>query len=1259
MSMVSRQQNACPMKARVYFFWIAVWLLISGLAEAQQPQWGIDARLSVNIEKGLSHDNVLAVLQDSREYLWIGTQSGLDCYDGRSIRNFSPLPGKSTEVRALLEDKRQRLWIGTNEGLFLFHRQTEQFTHFRHDSANVLSLANNSIFSLAEDRAGHIWIGTATGVSRIDPDKQIFFNYPFQGAYTQGLSAVYDVTIDADGNIVASSLGQGVQVYSPAEEVFITYPLYPKQFQRDYVVGLLKDSKGYLWVATLQGVRRIDTRTGSVRSFTEADGLPSNYVTVLAAEENGRVWAGTKQGRLAYFDDEQWHTVWDNKQEYGLSAGKAVQALVADSGNILWVGTAGGGLAAWKNQANYFSIQPIGQVTAVAQQGGNYWAASVKGLFKMSSKGEVLQQIEPLPPGNIRAVLALRNGNLWIANEQGIYVRSGERWQYLRPGWEGPEEGTVTTLFEDSRGRIWVGTQESGLYLSGTLPNQWLVFRHNIKRPQSIADNHIRCIAEDTKGNIWIGTAGGGLSRWDGNDGFINFRHEAGNPYALPHNSIKSLFTDEQGNFWVGTFAGPALWDPQRQAFRTYRYNRVAPGETIRDIRAGNNRMWVFTERTLMQFDGQNGLFVPYRIALPATALQYTTQALITPEGDLLIGTSQGLVSIRSAIADLYAGRSLPRAFFRYANYQTDTFRVQVPLDGLQELTIPYQATDVRISFASPHFGYQAAPVFSYRLSPVGNQWSEPTTESEITLGKLAPGDYRLYLRVLGPKGWSMPAELALRVRPPFWETWWFRAAGMLSLIGLGFVTYRARMRRIEQQNQQLERIVAERTSQIAGQKKQLERAYHNVRTISEIGHRITAQLHSEQVVGEAFAGVSELVEAALFRVGIYDESKRRLTFYGFRNGQAMPIVYHEIDVGQKRLSAVCFQYQLEIVINDFEKEAPEYVADEYIEYNTQQPLSAIYLPLTINNKTIGVFTVQSYRRNAYQRADVDFLRALATYLSVAIDNARAYDRLDEARRQIARRNDQMVSSIRYAERIQKAILPAQSDLQALFDKFFIWYQPKDIVSGDFYWCHGEGNRKWVAVADCTGHGVPGALMSAIGHSILTETVARRRIAQPAEILQTVHQELRKTLQTENGTHDDGMDIVLCLIEGNQVTFAGAKRPLYAIKPASGNPEESRLTELRPNRHSIGGRQRNSETKFEQSTVWLPTGTMLYLTTDGLADQPNPKREKLGSVAVKELFTALAHLPVERQAEELREIFDEFRQGESQRDDICIMGIRL
>lgn len=1251
------------MKTRVYLFFAAS-LLITITAVAQQPQWGIDARLSVNIENGLSHNNVLAVMQDSRQYLWIGTQNGLDCYDGRNIRSFAPLPGQSLEIRAILEDKQQRLWIGTNAGLFLFHRQTEQFTHFQKDTANVLSLADNSIFCLAEDRAGHIWIGTGIGVSRIDPDKQIFFNYPFQGAYTQGLSAVYSIGIDADGNIVASSLGQGVQVYSPAEEVFISYPLYPRQFQRDYVIRLLKDSKGYLWVATLQGVRRIDTRTGSTRSFTETDGLPNNYVTALASDENGRVWAATKQGGLAYFDGNRWTTIQDTKGEYSLAAGKAIQTLLTDSGNILWAGTAGGGLTAWKNEANYFTIRAdFGAVTAMSQQGSDYWAATAaKGLFRLNSAGEVVEHFAPgskgFPQGAIRAVLASRRGEIWAAGEQGLYIYKQGQWQYLRPGWEGPEEGTITTLFEDSKGRIWVGTQESGLYVTGNLPNQWLVFRHNIKRPQSIADDHIRCVAEDAQGNIWIGTASGGLSRWDGNDGFVNFRNEAGNPYSLPHNSIKSLFTDEQGSFWVGTFAGLARWEPQQKHFRTFRFNHVALGEVIHDIRAGNERMWVFTEHTLMQFDRRNGLFVPYRIASLASALQYTTQALISPEGDLLIGTRQGLVHIRSAIADLYAGRSLPRAFFRYANYQADTVQVQVPLDGASELTIPYQAANIRVSFASPHFGYQAAPVFSYRLSPSNSQWSEPTTDSEIILGKLVPGDYMLYLRVLGPKGWSLPTDILIRVRPPFWETWWFRSAGMLSLIGLGFITYRARVRRIEQQNRQLERVVEERTSQIASQKNQLERAYHNVRTISEIGHRITAQLHSEQVVGEAFAGVSELVEAALFRVGIYDDSSRQLVFYGFRNGVAMPIIRHEIEVGQKRLSAVCFQYQMEIVINDFEKEAPEYVADEHVEYQTEQPLSAIYLPLTLNDKPIGVFTVQSYRKNAYQAADVDFLRALATYLSVAIDNARAYDRLDEARRQIARRNEQMISSIRYAERIQKAILPTESDLQTLFDKFFIWYQPKDIVSGDFYWCHREGSRRWIAVADCTGHGVPGALMSAIGHSILTETVARRRIVQPAEILQTVHTEMRKALQTENGTHDDGMDIALCLIEGNEVTFAGAKRPLYAIKPGN-NPSENRLVELRPNRQSIGGRLRSGETAFEQHTVSLPAGTMLYLTSDGLADQPNPNREKLGSMAVKELLIALSHLPVERQAEELIDIFNEFRQGESQRDDICIMGIRL
>ncbi|WP_338815047.1 7TM diverse intracellular signaling domain-containing protein [Bernardetia sp. Wsw4-3y2] len=286
---------------------------------------------------------------------------------------------------------------------------------------------------------------------------------------------------------------------------------------------------------------------------------------------------------------------------------------------------------------------------------------------------------------------------------------------------------------------------------------------------------------------------------------------------------------------------------------------------------------------------------------------------------------------------------------------------------------------------------------------------------------------------------------------------------------------------------------------------------------------------------------------------------------------------------------------------------------------------------------------------------------------------------------EISHQNKQMTDSIRYAEKIQQAILPSQETLYQTFEKHFVIFRPKDIVSGDFYWTatiqtaapsiiprrspielqRGEITKKIIAAVDCTGHGVPGAFMSVIGIILLNEIVHLKNTHNSDEILESLHKRIQKALRQNEKANADGMDVALCIVEETTETqrtvyFTGAKRPLYYAENEvnDNNTNKAKLQTLQGTRKSIGGVTRK-EKAFVCERIQLQKGAKLYLTSDGLIDQPNAKGKKIGSRKFEETLQEIVNLPMEEQYVELMEMLDLHQQDTPQRDDITVIGIEI
>ena len=252
--------------------------------------------------------------------------------------------------------------------------------------------------------------------------------------------------------------------------------------------------------------------------------------------------------------------------------------------------------------------------------------------------------------------------------------------------------------------------------------------------------------------------------------------------------------------------------------------------------------------------------------------------------------------------------------------------------------------------------------------------------------------------------------------------------------------------------------------------------------------------------------------------------------------------------------------------------------------------------------------------------------------------------------------NKMLTDSINYASRIQDAIIPKHTELKDKFKDIFIYHEAKNIVSGDFPWLFENNEFTYVAAVDCTGHGVPGAMMSLIGHLLLND-LAKHQSIDPAELLTHLHWGVVKTLkQTEEGKQTaDGMDIALCRIDetNHEVQFAGAHRPLYHIS-------NGYLEVYNGDKFPIGGNQYKGKNNFTNHCIKVKEGDSVYFFSDGLSDQfGGPAGQKFGSKRIREILIENAHLNMAEQHAKMRKAFDDWKGNNKQIDDLLLIGIKF
>ncbi|MFT5915732.1 MAG: ligand-binding sensor domain-containing protein [Flammeovirgaceae bacterium] len=1241
-------------------------------------------------QNALNDNTILAIHEDSQGLIWLGTNNGgLNLYNPKTetFKSWKTNSSKISDntIYSIVSDKNGMVWLATKKGgLNKFNPKTEEFTVFTYGKNNGKSLLSNYIWKLLWDsKHDCLWLGTGKGLARMQIEKEgDFLNIPYKNASIASLFVHENTLWVGMWNLgfyqLDISSNKIIKVYDEQDGL-----------PNNSILGISSQDGKNIWLASYgKGLVHFDSNKKKFKRFSRKN-VQENTNWAMTFDNSGNLWCGTFGGLLHYqIASRKGFNLYDKKLLEDKLNSESVSAISGSSLDRIWVGTLKG--------LNRISLNEDYEVK------------------------EITPIIPPqISSALIRGVHETANGTVWVAtwgggvdkltfSENGE-VKSTKNFHYTgtRKNDRKIASDQILSSYLDSKERLWIGSLK-GLNRIDTKDESIDYYFSKRGDTSSLSDDYVYAIYETKDGVIWAGTAQG-LSKWSGEGNkFDIFRHSIIDSKSLSHNKAISILEDKVGNFWVGTDGGGLnLMNRTDGTFTVYNEKKGLSGNSVKGIAEANDgTLWISTNKGLSHFTPANETFRNYYATDGLQGNDFAKSSTVSfPSGHILVGGANGFnVFLPSELTENPIIPQVVITSFKLFGNEVlignDSSNVESPLSKsiayTNQIDLTYEDKIIEFGFVGLNYVKSDKNEYRYKMEGFDTDWRYTNSNRRFASYTNLPSGKKYTFRVQASNNdgrWNEEgASVILNIKSPLWETWWFRI-GVLVLIGLGgFGFFKARTANLQAQKAKLEEQVSERTAELQmkqeeimtqnqelhqqqeeiltqrdniekkneallSQKDEIQKSHKNIQILTDIGQEITAVLDLPTIIMKTYESVNELMDASGFGIGIYDEKEGTITFKGYiEKGLVLPTHKNKFDP-ENDLGSWSIKNRKEVFINDLETEYQNYLYGKEVDVSEGEvPQSVIYLPLILQGRDIGAITVQSFDKDTYTEQDVTLLRSLATYVSIAVDNAETYREVKKSNEVIKAKNKDIMDSLRYAETIQKSVLPTKKTINDFVQDHFVIFKPKDVVSGDFYWFREVDGRVFCAVVDCTGHGVPGAFMSLIGNELLETIITREKVFNPAEVLELMNEGVRSTLQQDKQLNSDGMDVALCMIEQNEnsvkVTFAGAKRPIFYT-------ENGVFKEEKGDRKSVGGWQKKNTPKFKNIELELAKNDIIYLTSDGFVDQNSLGGKKYGTKKLRSVLKEICKLDINTQEDFLRNELHTHQQTQSQRDDISIFGVKI
>lgn len=779
------------------------------------------------MENGLSHHMVNDIFRDSSGFIWFATSSGLNRFDGYSIRVFRNIPGDSTSVSLddvsrlfegpdgkmwvythsgnnvydpatetfqrntdailrglsifpgyipfIFKDSKKRFWfVHYNSGLFRYDPHTRQTVRLEHTPGDKSTIATMKMSALAEDGNGNIWMIHQNGVfEKLDGEslKVTYRNEELKNKFS-GESFGYDIMIDSDGDLwMYNDRNDGCFRFTPATDkitVYNTGSAIP--LNSNIVRKIVEDGNKLIWIATDHGgVNIFDKQNGTIKYLLHDEddnrSLSQSNINSMYKDRDGIIWLGTYRDGVSYYHENiyRFQLFKHNKSNPASLPFPEVNAFAEDAQGNLWIGTNGGGLIYFDRKNNSFRQY----------------------RHNPSDPSSLSNNV-------IVSLLVDHENVLWIGTYYGGLNRfDGKKFTRFRHDPANPKsigDDNIWEIIEDSNHNLWMGTLKAGVTVYNRQKKEF--FHYKSGDVNSIHTTYVPSLIEDKSGNMWIGT-GYGLELLQKESGrFIHYLNDPMNPGSISNNGVMAVMEDSRGMIWLGTHGGLNLYDKSSNTFRSFQEKDGLQHNFILTLVEDNDHnIWMSTPAgltklilgmengkqtfTFKNFDKKDGL---------QPGAFHENAVLRCRSGELVFGGSAGFNIFQPT--QLAANYNTPKVIFTDFQIFNKSVRIGEEING--NVVLPQAvsglsrvelkpANDVfSIEFAALNFFHPEKTQYRYKMEGFSKEWlTTSPNERKVTFTNLDPGHYVFKVVASNTDGaWgSVPAALRITVLPPFWKT--------------------------------------------------------------------------------------------------------------------------------------------------------------------------------------------------------------------------------------------------------------------------------------------------------------------------------------------------------------------------------------------------------------------------------------------------------------------------------------------------------
>ena len=881
----------------------------------------------LSLDEGLSQSNVLAILQDSDGLMWVGTENGLNRYDGYDFTAFrrqrgNPAALPNDFIFDIAEGKDGTLWIATNGGgLVRMDRASGTFKAFRNDPADASSIGSNVVRRVFIDTDGSVLAGTrGAGLRRLDEASGEFTSVALPGvSETDSLDSIFALMSDSAGALWVGGDHGLVRIGETAKR----FDGFDKSVRAVY-----ESSDGTIWAGTFGGgLARMD-QSGEGFTFyrhdaDDAASISGNEVSSILEDDGGRLWVGTTDGlNLVNTDSDTFIRFGYDSGDSTSVSGDSITVLYQDAGGVLWVGTKTRGLNKWNPRTWAYGFEDGRKLATDGEQAPNVtsFTEDRQGRLLVGTFGEGLNIVDrssgditklrhdPENPGSISdnfvmSMTAASDGTILLGTMRNGIDRfdpeTGSVVARYRRDADNPASisaNGIMALYEDSKGRIWAGTFGGGVSRLDPDTGEFTRFLADPNTSASLSGNRVTAFAEDSSGRMWIGTDSAGLNLYDEASGvFHHFRHDAMDPTTLSDDTIYSLKVDANGSVWVGTrgggldrVAGSAA-DPEHIGFSNVSAADGLSNDVIYGIEAdAKNRLWLSTNFGINRYNPQTGAVkeLHRRDGLQSEEFNFGAHFANT-SGELFFGGGNGYNAFNPAGLPInaHAPAIVLTGFFNGRS----GIREDLELNDDGSLELSHKQDTISFEFAALDFSAPERNQYMYKLEGFDNEWVNLGNRRRVTFTNLDDGSYLLRVKAANSDGvWNEAAfALPVRVAPAPWETWWAYLGYFMAAVQLGVLiwwAHRQKVRREEDYSRRLERAVAVRTEKLVERNQQLK-VLNNALQESSLSDPLTG-LRNRRFVFEEISRDFETIRR-----------KNSDAFDGVDNSNAADLVFMMVDL--------------------------------------------------------------------------------------------------------------------------------------------------------------------------------------------------------------------------------------------------------------------------------------------------------------------------------------------------------------------------